>query len=195
MEGYFLRHQLIIYTTVLQALVLYPGILGTSPNVPSNGGTPYSEEYYPYADGYDKGYMSDWSRDRSVWPSGNQPKCVDIPSNLGLCQGIGYNQMRLPNLLGHDTMREVTQQAANWNSLLRINCHSDTQLFLCSLFSPVCLDRPIYPCRNLCEAVKEGCEGRMLHYGFPWPDILDCEQFPLNTDLCITPHGENREGK
>ena len=25
------------------------------------------------------------------------------------------------------------------------------QLFLCSLFSPVCLERPIYPCRSLCQ--------------------------------------------
>ena len=33
--------------------------------------------------------------------------CVDIPANVSLCQGIGYNKMRLPNLLHHETLTEV----------------------------------------------------------------------------------------
>ncbi|XP_068082353.1 secreted frizzled-related protein 5 [Anabrus simplex] len=116
-----------------------------------------------------------------------QPNCVDIPRNMSLCHGIGYNQMRLPNLLDHDTMAEVSQQAASWLPLFNVRCHPDTQLFLCSLFSPVCLDRPIYPCRSLCEKVKQGCEGRMKTYGYPWPDMFKCEKFPLENDMCITP--------
>jgi secreted frizzled-related protein 5 len=71
--------------------------------------------------------------------------------------------------------------------LLNIKCHSGTQLFLCSLFSPVCLERTIYPCRSLCEKVKQGCEGRMRTYGFPWPDMLKCDKFPLDNDMCISP--------
>ena len=63
----------------------------------------------------------------------------------------GYTKMRLPNLVEHDTLHEVTQQSMSWIPLLNIKCHSDTQLFLCSLFSPVCLERPIYPCRSLCQ--------------------------------------------
>ncbi|XP_076307595.1 secreted frizzled-related protein 5-like isoform X1 [Tachypleus tridentatus] len=114
------------------------------------------------------------------------PPCVKIPQKLTLCSGIGYDQMRLPNLLGHDTMVEVAQQASHWVSLLNLKCHPDTQLFLCSLFSPVCLDRPIYPCRSLCEAVRQGCERRMNTYGYPWPDMVRCDQFPLDNDMCIT---------
>lgn len=119
-----------------------------------------------------------------------QPTCVDIPRNMSLCHEIGYNKMRLPNLLDHDTMAEVSQQAASWVPLLNVRCHPDTQLFLCSLFSPVCLDRPIYPCRSLCEKVKQGCEGRMQTYGFPWPDMFKCEKFPLDNDMCITPQSK-----
>lgn len=116
----------------------------------------------------------------------NKPTCVDIPENLTLCHGIGYTQMRLPNLLDHDSMSEVSQQAVSWVPLFNLKCHPDTQLFLCSLFSPVCLDRPIYPCRSLCEAVKRGCEGRMRTYGFPWPDMVRCDKFPYDNDMCIT---------
>lgn len=130
----------------------------------------------------DVSYYADWGM---MGGRPTQPTCVDIPRNMSLCHNIGYSKMRLPNLLDHDTMGEVSQQAASWVPLLNINCHGDTQLFLCSLFSPVCLDRPIYPCRSLCEKVKSGCEGRMRNYGFPWPDILKCDKFPLDNDMCI----------
>ena len=61
-------------------------------------------------------------------------------------------QMRLPNLLDHDSMSEVSQQATSWLPLLNVQCHADSQLFLCSLFAPVCLGEEhsastIYPCR------------------------------------------------
>ncbi|KAI0219304.1 hypothetical protein LSAT2_029114 [Lamellibrachia satsuma] len=137
--------------------------------------------------GYDRDYMADW---RSDWAGltgrMNNPKCIDIPANLTLCRDIGYSQMRLPNLLDHDTIREVSQQAKSWVPLTNIQCHPDTKLFLCSLFSPICLDRPIPPCQTLCEAVRAGCESRMLKYGYPWPEMLRCDKFPPDNDLCIS---------
>ena len=96
------------------------------------------------------GHMSDWTG----WTGGPKPKCIDIPANLTLCQNIGYKSMRLPNLLDHDLLSEVTQQARSWVPLLGIHCHPDAKLFLCSLFTPVCLERTIWPCRSLCESVK-----------------------------------------
>ncbi|PSN55878.1 Secreted frizzled-related protein 5 [Blattella germanica] len=130
------------------------------------------------------GYLETWGLSGG---RPTQPTCVDIPRNMSLCHGIGYNKMRLPNLLDHDTMAEVSQQAISWVALNNIRCHPDTQLFLCSLFSPVCLDRPIYPCRSLCEKVRLGCEGRMKKYGFPWPEMFNCTKFPQDNDMCITP--------
>lgn len=64
------------------------------------------------------------------------------------------------------------------------------------LISPVCLDRPIYPCRGLCERVRQGCEGRMKTYGYPWPDMLRCDKFPQDNDMCIGPQttGSSSEG-
>ncbi|XP_054721049.1 secreted frizzled-related protein 5-like [Uloborus diversus] len=126
----------------------------------------------------------EWGGAAALRPS--QPSCVDIPENLTLCRGIGYTRMRLPNLLDHDSMAEVGQQSSSWVPLFNLKCHPDTQLFLCSLFAPVCLDRPIYPCRSLCEAVRTGCEGRMRAYGFPWPDMVRCDKFPLDNDMCIS---------
>ncbi|XP_006113310.2 secreted frizzled-related protein 1 isoform X4 [Pelodiscus sinensis] len=112
------------------------------------------------------------------------PQCVAIPADLRLCHSVGYDKMVLPNLLDHETMAEVKQQASSWVPLLNKNCHIGTQVFLCSLFAPVCLDRPIYPCRWLCEAVRDSCEPVMQFFGFYWPEMLKCDQFPQD-DVCI----------
>ena len=121
-----------------------------------------SYSYFPYTPqgSYDSGdpygstgdmggYLSDWNHQEWAKLSGrmHQPKCVEIPKNLSLCQNIGYDRMMLPNLLGHDSLGEVSQQAGSWVHLVNINCHPDLKVFLCSLFSPVCLDKIIYPCR------------------------------------------------
>lgn len=127
-------------------------------------------------------YIEDWAL---MGARSARPTCVDIPANVTLCQNIGYDKMRLPNLLDHDTITEVVQQASSWVPLLNIKCHPDAQLFLCSLYTPVCLDRPIYPCRSLCEAVRSGCEKRMTAYGYPWPEMFICDKFPVDNDMCI----------
>ncbi|KAL6110919.1 sfrp2 [Pungitius sinensis] len=118
--------------------------------------------------------------------------CKPIPANLLLCNDIEYTEMHLPNLLGHETMNEVLQQASSWIPLVQKQCHPDTRKFLCSLFAPVCLDdldEPIQPCRSLCESVRNGCAPVMSAFGFPWPKMLDCDRFPLDNDLCIPPAG------
>uniref|UniRef100_A0A1I7WZ51 FZ domain-containing protein n=1 Tax=Heterorhabditis bacteriophora TaxID=37862 RepID=A0A1I7WZ51_HETBA len=108
-------------------------------------------------------YLSEsWAILSSERPNG--PRCVTIPQNLSICYGIQlilllkYDQMRIPNLLEHETLNEVVHQSGDWKSLLQLNCHPDTQLFLCSLFAPICLptmDKEILPCRSLCQAVKQ----------------------------------------
>lgn len=137
--------------------------------------------YYDYTD---KGYMSDLGMDWGVLGiRAHQPKCVDIPESMKLCKDIGYKTMRLPNLLDHETVAEAVDQSRVWVPLLNLQCHPDTKLFLCSLYSPVCLEPSVYPCRSLCEGVKKRCEERINNYGYPWPEILRCDKFP--TELCI----------
>ncbi|XP_026582085.1 secreted frizzled-related protein 2-like, partial [Pseudonaja textilis] len=114
--------------------------------------------------------------------------CKPIPASLLLCRGIEYPDMRLPNLLGHETLQEVLEQAGAWIPLVQKRCHPDTRKFLCSLFAPVCLadlDETIEPCHSLCEQVKNSCAPVMSAFGFPWPDMLDCSRFPQDNDLCI----------
>ncbi|XP_072413255.1 secreted frizzled-related protein 5 [Chiloscyllium punctatum] len=141
-----------------------------------SGGSAEEYEYY--------GWQSDHLQGGRFYAK--QPQCVDIPSDLRLCHNIGYRKMRVPNLLEHDTLPEIKQQASSWVPLLAKRCHPDTQIFLCSLFAPICLDRPIYPCHSLCQAVRDGCSPVMESFGFPWPEMLKCDHFPLDNDLCVS---------
>ena len=123
--------------------------------------------------------------------------CKPIPSTLSLCHGIGYRHMRIPNLLGHDSLRDAQQQSAAWLPLVSKLCHRDTKKFLCSLFAPVCLPElggPVSPCRSLCVAVRDGCVPVMSAFGFPWPQMFNCSRFPRGTELCIPATGE-QEGR
>ncbi|KAK3550126.1 hypothetical protein QTP86_021059 [Hemibagrus guttatus] len=116
-----------------------------------------------------------------------QNRCTEIPKDLELCYGIGYTQMLLPNLLEHEKMAEVKQQAGSWLPLVHRRCHADTQVFLCSLFAPVCLDKPVHPCQKLCESVRDACSPIMEAFGFVWPEMFNCSKFPREeNEMCIT---------
>ncbi|KAM9350695.1 secreted frizzled-related protein 2 [Symphorus nematophorus] len=124
--------------------------------------------------------------DGGLWEPRSSSRCVPIPAGMALCQSIGYDTMRMPNLLGHESPAEAVQQSASWLPLLARECHPDARIFLCSLFAPICLDRFISPCRSLCESVRDSCAPIMSCYGYPWPEILRCDQYPADHLMCIS---------
>ncbi len=64
-------------------------------------------------------YFADWS----ALTRENQPLCVHIPQNLTLCHDIGYTKMRLPNLLDHDTMQEVSNVQYTFSKIgMQLHC-------------------------------------------------------------------------
>ncbi|XP_033943390.1 secreted frizzled-related protein 5 [Pseudochaenichthys georgianus] len=121
-----------------------------------------------------------------LWEPRSSSRCVPILSGMALCQNIGYDTMRMPNLLGHESPAEAVQQSASWLPLLARECHPDARIFLCSLFAPICLDRFISPCKSLCESVRDSCAPIMSCYGYPWPEILRCDQYPADHLMCIS---------
>lgn len=88
------------------------------------------------------GVRSMFSRSEGgFWEARSSSRCFPIPPNMALCQNIGYDSMRMPNLLGHESPAEAAQQSASWLPLLARECHPDARIFLCSLFAPICLER------------------------------------------------------
>lgn len=93
--------------------------------------------------------------DGKLWDPRFSSRCVPIPSSMALCHNIGYDTMRIPNLLGHDSPAEAVQQSTSWLPLLARECHPDARIFLCSLFSPICLDRYVLFPQSRIECVKK----------------------------------------
>ena len=127
---------------------------------------------------------------------GKKSKCEKI--TIPLCASIGYNTTRFPNFLGQENQEDAADKIHEFTPLVAVNCAPQLRFFLCSVFAPMCsegLDHPIYSCRSICEAARNGCTPVMQKFGFDWPDSLDCSQMPFQGDprakgdpskLCMT---------
>ncbi len=112
------------------------------------------------------------------------------PITIPMCSGIAYNDTIFPNLMGNGNQEEAGKDMSNYVPLIKINCSPDIQLFLCSLYAPVCtiLDYAIPPCRALCLSARQGCEQLMLKFDFSWPREFECDHFPVGgkpDEVCV----------
>ncbi|XP_046907304.1 uncharacterized protein LOC124488630 [Hypomesus transpacificus] len=65
-----------------------------------------------------------------------------------------------------------------YQPLVTVKCSPTLQLFLCSVYTPVCVSgRSLPPCKALCEEAKAGCESLMNKFGIDWPSQLECDSF------------------
>ncbi|XP_031440104.1 frizzled-8a isoform X2 [Clupea harengus] len=106
--------------------------------------------------------------------------CQEI--SVPLCKGIGYNYTYMPNQFNHDTQDEAGLEVHQFWPLVEIQCSPDLKFFLCSMYTPICLEdykKPLPPCRSVCERARAGCAPLMRQYGFPWPDRMRCDLLPV----------------
>lgn len=140
-------------------------------------------------------YYSDWHQ---MLHGQGTHKCLPIPSNMTLCQNVGYRRMVLPNYLQHEELKEAVDQSQVWVSLAHTECHPDLTKFLCALYAPVCVEefpeQLIHPCSDLCEDVRQSCLPKMLQFGFGWPEIVKCSRFPVSSSkMCVPLTAKKRE--
>lgn len=113
------------------------------------------------------------------------------PITINLCLNLPYNSTMMPNLLKHQKQEDAGQDVHQYAPLVKIGCSPDLRFFLCLMYAPVCtiLDKPLPPCRSICERARAGCEHMMQNFGFQWPPSLDCSALPeygKNPDvLCV----------
>lgn len=75
--------------------------------------------------------------------------------------------------------------------LVEIKCSPDLKFFLCSVYTPICIEdyaKPLPACRSVCERARAGCAPLMQKYGFQWPERMACERLPRSGDpdhLCM----------
>ncbi|XP_061460710.1 frizzled-9 [Rhineura floridana] len=118
---------------------------------------------------------------------GGRCQVIAIP----MCQGIGYNLTRMPNLLGHEHQGEAALKLHEFAPLVAYGCHGHLRFFLCSLYAPMCTEQvsgSIPACRPMCEQARQRCAPIMERFHFGWPEALDCARLPTKHDpqaLCM----------
>lgn len=129
-------------------------------------------------------------------PTQKNARCEEI--NIPMCRGIGYNMTKFPNDMNHETQDEAGLEVHQFWPLVEIKCSADLKFFLCSMYTPICIEdyhKPLPVCRSVCERARAGCEPIMKQYSFEWPDRMKCENFPRSGEaesLCMEhPEEEN----
>lgn len=116
-------------------------------------------------------------------------RCEEI--TIPMCRGIGYNMTSFPNEMNHETQDEAGLEVHQFWPLVEIKCSPDLKFFLCSMYTPICLEdyhKPLPVCRSVCERARSGCAPIMQQYSFEWPERMACEHLPLHGDpenLCM----------
>lgn len=130
-----------------------------------------------------------YSGDSYHMSSGKTPRCEEI--NIPMCRGIGYNMTHYPNEFSHDSQDEAGMEVHQFWPLVEIKCSADLNFFLCSMYTPICLEeypKPVPACRGTCERARDGCAPIMQQYNFQWPEKFNCDNFPLPNNpenLCM----------
>jgi len=105
-----------------------------------------------------------------------------------------WNMTVYPNHLGHTIPEDADNLMSYFLPLVKIKCSKNIQYFLCSVFTPVCTPVPtltaLKPCRALCEESRNGCESEMKRFGYTWPQIFRCDEFPTD-GLCFSAPTKN----
>ena len=91
------------------------------------------------------------------------------------CSKMPYEDLRLPNLFGHETQEEVNRALEPLQELQTSGCFGHYSFLLCSALAPPCIadvERPA-PCRRVCERARDRCYGLMLMYNVTesWPRL------------------------
>uniref|UniRef100_A0A3P9L209 Frizzled-4 n=1 Tax=Oryzias latipes TaxID=8090 RepID=A0A3P9L209_ORYLA len=118
------------------------------------------------------------------------------PIRISMCQGLGYNVTKMPNLVGNMLQSDAELQLTTFTPLIQCGCSSQLKFFLCSVYVPMCTDKvpiPIGPCGSMCLSVKRKCLPVLLEFGYTWPEALNCSRFPPQNDhnhMCMEGPGD-----
>ncbi|BHF75784.1 Frizzled-9 [Sparganum proliferum] len=122
-----------------------------------------------------------------------------VPIREPVCQGLQYSETRMPNWVKMTSQEEAAKRMTDYRSLLNINCSHYLNLFLCTIYFPMCtrvlVKSALKPCKPLCTHVRNRCEPIMRQFQFNWPAELACDDLPEPPALCIEPDGYALDSK
>lgn len=124
-----------------------------------------------------------------------EQKCVKMTKiTKDLCQSMPYQSAVIPNIrMGTNTIDGAVREMEVFSPLIKVGCSDSMGFYVCGMYLPKCNSdhpSPIYPCREVCEDARKGCEPLMKRFGFRWPENLACDLLPSTLDrntTCTSP--------
>ena len=111
--------------------------------------------------------------------------CSDM-TDIPICSplsSLGWSSTSFPNFRNHKTHKEAEDELKDFQALINIGCSNSIVHFLCSVYAPFCdPDYPqirLRPCKELCQHVRDDCEGNVLALEYEWPEYFDCNNATL----------------
>lgn len=121
-----------------------------------------------------------------------EDSCQEVKQLTPLCNITGYETIRpFTNSLQHHDIEKAVAELHKYAFLQTMDGFTtNVQLFLCSLFLPVCVSRNntfspfLLPCREECEKARNHLDRIAALHGMRWP--WDCSHFkPLADGICV----------
>lgn len=91
-----------------------------------------------------------------------------------------YNSAQFPNLLNHQTQRDAMTLAGVLGPLVKSECSSSIEPFLCSVLAPPCsgTQQPIPPCKGLCKRATKSCRDLLNRFQITLDPAIRCKNLP-----------------
>ena len=101
-----------------------------------------------------------------------------------MCRNQGFNEVIMPNILGHETQEEAELELQTFFPLVQSRCSRHLKYFLCYVYASPCtsLSSSFPPCKSLCLLVRSDCRQLMQNWKFQWPADLSCDKFPVEVE-------------
>lgn len=119
-------------------------------------------------------------------------RCIAVPKFCSNWTSQGYLLMRLPNAFNNYQLNETVEAIRDWQQLVG-RCHAGLELFLCTIYAPICLNdkesgKPefIKPCRSFCSTIRTSCEPVMIQHKYEWPthSAFNCSKY-VDDSMCV----------
>lgn len=102
------------------------------------------------------------------------------PLQLNYCNKLTYNTTTYPNILGHESFKDLKEDVISFRDLVDAECFRLAYDFVCHVLQPACRkgkreDEMLLPCRSYCRDFMTGCGSRLTPR---LKEGLDCNRFP-----------------
>lgn len=131
------------------------------------------------------------------------------PLTFEPCKDFGYASVRMPNVFGHPNQEDAKVIAIQLLLLNNTKCSDEYVFYICQMLFPLCLtkgahnyDKPILPCRSMCNRVYDSCNRSISEAKTflknEWPQQLECYNLEVenpDSGVCHDPNYNNTKQK